>query len=219
MEIKGAVLDLDGTLLDSLDIWDTVAGIYLESIGCRPQENLNEVIRNMSLFQAAGYLRRQYDIPLSQAEITDGIYTQLKKYYRGEVRLKAGVRDLLLYLRQKGIRMCVATAGDRRLAQAALKRCGIFSAFEGIIACDELYTGKNKPEIYEQAMKLLGTRRAETLVFEDALYALQTAKKAGCMTVAVYDCHEMHQNEMQVQSDLYLKDFTHLEELDRMLSA
>lgn len=219
MKIKGTVLDLDGTLLDSLDIWDTVAGIYLESIGRRPQENLNEVIGNMSLFQAAGYLRMQYGIPLSQAEVTDGMYALLKKYYRDEVRLKAGVRDLLFFFQQKGIRMCVATAGDHRLAQAALKRCGIISAFEGIIACDEIHTGKNKPEIFEQAMKLLGTRRAETLVFEDALYALQTAKKAGFMTVAVYDCHEMHQNEMQAQADLYLKDFTHLEDLDRMLSA
>ena len=57
MRIRGAVFDVDGTLLDSMRVWDTIGEDYLRSIGYEPKENLKEVFKNMSLHPAACAIR------------------------------------------------------------------------------------------------------------------------------------------------------------------
>ena len=63
--IKGAIFDLDGTLIDSMFIWDTVGNDFLKFRGIEPQENLAEVFKTFTLEQSAQYYRTHYDIELS----------------------------------------------------------------------------------------------------------------------------------------------------------
>lgn len=83
--------------------------------------------------------------------------------------------------------MCIATASERELVEAALKRLGMESYFEGILTCSELHTGKDTPEIYYKGMALLGTNQEDTLIYEDALHAIETAVQAGFTVIGVYD--------------------------------
>lgn len=219
MRIRGAIFDVDGTLLDSMFIWDTVGETYLRSIGYQPKENLNETFKNMSLHQAARYYQTEYGVTLSIDEIMDGVNAMLERYYRFEVPLKPGVAELLERLRQSGVKLCIATATDRHLVEAALDRCGVLSCFGEIFTCNEVGHGKDEPDIFEAALRFLGTRREETLVFDDALYAVRTAKEAGFPVAAVYDSHERSQAEVRARSDLYLEDLTQLVELQKFLSA
>ena len=219
MRIRGAIFDVDGTLLDSMFIWDTIGETYLRSIGYQPKENLNETFKNMSLHQAARYYQTEYGVTQSIDEIMDGVNAMLERYYRFEVPLKPGVAELLERLRQDGVRLCIATATDRHLVEAALDRCGVLSCFGEIFTCNEVGHGKDEPDIFEAALRSLGTRREETLVFDDALYAVRTAKEAGFPVAAVYDNHERSQAEVRARSDLYLEDLTQLVELQKFLSA
>ncbi len=219
MRIRGAIFDVDGTLLDSMFIWDTIGETYLRSIGYQPKENLNETFKNMSLHQAARYYQTEYGVTRSIDEIMDGVNAMLERYYRFEVPLKPGVAELLERLRQDGVRLCIATATDRHLVEAALDRCGVLSCFGEIFTCNEVGHGKDEPDIFEEALRFLGTRREETLVFDDALYAVRTAKEAGFPVAAVYDSHERSQAEVRARSDLYLEDLTQLVELQKFLSA
>lgn len=219
MRIRGAIFDVDGTLLDSMFIWDTIGETYLRSIGYQPKENLNETFKNMSLHQAARYYQTEYGVTQSIDEIMDGVNAMLERYYRFEVPLKPGVAELLERLRQDGVRRCIATATDRHLVEAALDRCGVLSCFGEIFTCNEVGHGKDEPDIFEEALRFLGTRREETLVFDDALYAVRTAKEAGFPVAAVYDSHERSQAEVRARSDLYLEDLTQLVELQKFLSA
>ena len=219
MRIRGAIFDVDGTLLDSMFIWDTIGETYLRSIGYQPKENLNETFKNMSLHQAACYYQTEYGVTLSIDQIMDGVNAMLERYYRFEVPLKPGVAELLERLRQDGVRLCIATATDRHLVEAALDRCGVLSCFGEIFTCNEVGHGKDEPDIFEVALRFLGTRREETLVFDDALYAVRTAKEAGFPVAAVYDSHERSQAEVRARSDLYLEDLTQLVELQKFLSA
>ena len=199
MRIRGAIFDVDGTLLDSMFIWDTIGETYLRSIGYQPKENLNETFKNMSLHQAARYYQTEYGVTLSIDEIMDGVNAMLERYYRFEVPLKPGVAELLERLRQSGVKLCIATATDRHLVEAALDRCGVLSCFGEIFTCNEVGHGKDEPDIFETALRFLGTRREETLVFDDALYAVRTAKEAGFPVAAVYDSHERSQAEVCAQ--------------------
>ena len=219
MRIRGAIFDVDGTLLDSMFIWDTIGEAYLRSIGYQPKENLNETFKNMSLHQAARYYQTEYGVTLSIDEIMDGVNAMLERYYRFEVPLKPGVAELLERLRQDGVKLCIATATDRHLVEAALERCGVLSCFGEIFTCNEVGHGKDEPDIFEAALRFLGTRREETLVFDDALYAVRTAKEAGFPVAAVYDSHEKAQDQIRMLADVYLEELTQLDKIRKYLPA
>lgn len=219
MRIRGAIFDVDGTLLDSMFIWDTIGEAYLRSIGYQPKENLNETFKNMSLHQAARYYQTEYGVTQSIDEIMEGVNAMLERYYRFEVPLKPGAAELLERLRQNGVKLCIATATDRHLVEAALDRCGVLSCFGEIFTCNEVGHGKDEPDIFEEALRFLGTEKAETVVFDDALYAVRTAKEAGFPVAAVYDSHEKAQDQMRMLADVYLEELTQLDKIRKYLPA
>ena len=206
--LKGAIFDFDGTLFDSMSIWDTAGEVYLRSIGIEPREDLQKVLKIMSILQSATYIREKYVIPLTVEEIMDGINHTVEKYYFHTVQPKEGIITLLEQMEEQGVKMCIATATDRYQVEAALKRCGIESFFSEIFTCTEVGRGKDEPDIFQKAMEYLGTTKANTVVFEDAYYAAKTARADGFITVAVYDPHEENQTELRSISDLFLEDFT-----------
>ena len=211
MKLRGAIFDVDGTLLDSMSIWDTIGAAYLRSIGYEPKENLNEVFKNMSLRQAARYYQTEYGVTRSIDGIIDGVNAILERYYRYEAPLKPGAASLLAQLRENGVRLCIATATDRYLVEAALSRLGVLSCFSGIFTCNEVGSGKDKPRIFEAALRFLGTEKAHTFVFDDALYAIRTAKAAGFPVAAVRDSHEKEQTAIRALADIYLEDLAQFE--------
>lgn len=213
MRMRGAIFDVDGTLLDSMSTWDTIGETYLRSIGYEPKENLNEVFKNMSLRQAACYYQTEYSVTLGIEQIMDEVNAMLERYYRFEVLLKPGAAELLARLRESGVKLCIATATDRYLVEAALERCGVLSCFGEIFTCNEVGHGKDEPDIFEAALRFLGTEKAETVVFDDAFYAVKTAKEAGFPVAAVYDRHEKNSEEIRALADLYLEDLTQLDKL------
>ncbi len=205
--IKGAIFDLDGTLIDSMFIWDTIGEDYLKSFGIEPKENLAEVFKTFTLNQAAKYYRSQYDIKLSVEEIVDGINNMVSEIYRTKVALKPGVSDFLKRLQRSGVKMCVATVTDRPIVEDVLKRLNVREYFSQIFTCAEIGYNKETPEIYRQALKHLETPKTETVVFEDVLHAIKTAKEDGFKVAAVYDSHEPRQKEIKEFSDYYITDF------------
>lgn len=207
MNITGAIFDMDGTLLDSMMIWDSVGIDYLAALGVRARPDLPEKILTMSMPQAAAYFRSDYGVALSEAEIIAGINARIADFYQNSVRAREGVADFLQLLARKGITLCVATATDRPLAEAALRHTGLLDAFSFILTCTET-AGKDRPDIFLKARSLLGTPLEQTLVFEDALYAIRTAKQAGFPVAAVYDASSHRdQAEIQTLADCYLPTF------------
>ncbi|HEX3040105.1 MAG TPA: HAD-IA family hydrolase, partial [Caproiciproducens sp.] len=110
------------------------------------------------------------------------------------------------------VRMCVATATDRGQAEAALKNLGILPYFSFILSCTDAGSGKDRPEIFEQALKRLGTEKDQTVVFEDALHAVMTAKQAGFRVVGVEDFSAGDDVEqIKKTADYYIRDFSECE--------
>ncbi|MDR0490878.1 MAG: HAD family phosphatase [Oscillospiraceae bacterium] len=206
MGIRGAIFDVDGTLLDSMPIWDGVAADYLRSRGCLPSPGLNDELRKLGGHQIPQYFQREYGISETASEIHDAIGKLLEDFYYNTAPLKDGVAQVLESLQNKGVGMCVATATDRHLIEPALQRCGIIGYFGRIFTCSEEKTSKSSPDIYLRAADFLGTSISETLVFEDALYAIRSAKKAGFPIVAVYDkSADDQQDEIESLCDCYVK--------------
>ena len=162
----------------------------------------------LTLEEAAEYYRELYGVTLSVKEIVDGINAMVEQTYRTKVTLKPGIAEYLAWLKENGVRMCVATVTDRYLVEETLDRLGVRHYFSEIFTCAEVGFGKDKPVIYQKALEHLETEKRDTYVFEDMLFALNTAKTDGFPTVGVYDRHEVHQDELKELSDYYVLDFT-----------
>ena len=209
--LKGAIFDFDGTLFDSMFIWDTAGETYLRSIGTEPEKDLQSILKPMSLLQSATYIRDKYAISLTVEEITNGINRTVEDFYFHTVQPKEGVTAFLEQMKKQGVRMCIATATDRYQVEAALKRCDMDFFFSEIFTCTDVGHGKDEPVIFQKAMKHLGTTKADTVVFEDAYHAAKTAKTDGFITVAVFDSHETKQAELHSVSDCFIESFTQAE--------
>ena len=204
--IKGAIFDIDGVLLDSMGIWDDLGARYLRSLDKIPEEGLNKILFSMSMEQGAEYLNEHYGLNKSVKETVDGIGKMLEDYYFYEVLLKPGAKEILEFLKSKNIKMAAATSSPRTHIEKALSRNGLLGYIDKIYTTSEVGVSKHSPDIYNLAADFLKTKSEETLVFEDSLYALKTAKEAGFVTVGVFDEKgESNQAELENQADLYLK--------------
>lgn len=186
-KIASAIFDLDGTLVDSMPMWETVADKYLLANGIEPPKNFWEFFKVMSLRQSAEYMKDKYFPSKSVQEIMDGLNEQTALGYSKEVCLKDGVKEFLEMLKSKNIPCAVATATDRKYVEVCLKRLGIIEYFSVIKTCTEVGEGKDTPKVFDEAALALGATRQASIVFEDAAHAIRTAVKAGYRVCAVYD--------------------------------
>ncbi len=203
------IFDLDGTLFDSMPVWENVAIDYLRSRGIDPDASVREAVRAISIQQACRLFCREYGLTATEAEVIDGVNDLIADFYFHKVTLKPGVTAALLHLKSRGVRMCIATATDRHLVTGGLERTGIAPFFDGIFTCTEAGAGKDRPDIFLKALDFLGAGLEDAMVFEDALYAVRTAKAAGFRVTALYDPAADHQQaEIKRLADAYYLSFT-----------
>lgn len=207
MYLKGAIFDIDGTVLDSIYIWDTVAADYLRSIGIVPKEGLRETIKTMSMNEAAEYLREDYSVTYSENEIALAVNHMIERRYFEEVSPKVDAKEFLADLQAQGVAICAATSTDEYLVKAALERNDMLKYFSKIFTCSQVGKGKTEPDIFDAALLHLGTPKEETIIFEDSLYAIETAKKAGYTVAAIYDRFEPDQDEIKKLANYYFFEY------------
>ncbi|MCQ4022606.1 MULTISPECIES: HAD family phosphatase [unclassified Ruminococcus] len=205
MSIDGIIFDFDGTLYDSMYVWRMAAGKYLLSMSKQPREGLVEDVAAMNIKQAAEYLKENYGIDRTVSEIIDDINRIAQFEYTDKVQPKDGVMQALEEIKSNGIKMCVATTNVTFLVKAAATRCSLDKYFSKYFSGTELGISKDTAQIYELALEHLGTKKENTWVFEDALYAVKTAKRAGFNVAAVYDSEaDKNADEIKDIADVYL---------------
>lgn len=207
--VDAVIFDLDGTLLNSLSAWENSGTNFLRTQGITPPEGLDEQLAKMSLLDGARLLKERFSLPLEPDEILRLTLEPVRRHYFEDIPAKNGVPEVLRILKSQGVKLCVATASDRELAEAALSRLGLLDLFDFILTCDEVGLGKRSSLIYEEALYQLGTAKSRTLVVEDARYALETAKRAGFMTAGVADPHTPAADAQKIreQADYYIEYF------------
>lgn len=207
--LRGAIFDMDGTLLDSMPVWDNAGELFLESLGIEPEPDLSRKLATFSMMEGAVYMKENYNLSMNCDAIIDGVKDIVREYYVKRVPCKPGVREFLEELKRRNIPMTVATATDLDLAEAALERNGIAAYFTKIVTCREAGAGKSEPDVFHLARKEMKTQVKDTWIFEDALHAIQTAKNAGYPVCAIYDeANQSQLGEIQKKSDLFLNEFT-----------
>ena len=190
MKIKGAIFDVDGVILDSMEIWSRIGSKFLDSLKIAHDENIDEFLKTMTIPQAILYLKNEFKINLSECEIKDKIREIINKYYACHVKLKSGVLDFLEVLKKNNVRMCVATANNYDTIKNTFYRLDIKKYFLEIFSCEKMDCDKTSPKIFDMALDFLDLKKNDVVVFEDSLHAIQTVKKANFFVIGMFDKRE-----------------------------
>lgn len=206
-----AIFDLDGTLLDSMELWSSIGTLFLTARGITPPDDLWEHLRANSIPQSAAYFIEAFGVPGTVEEVSAEICDIVRSYYETSIPAKPGVPEYLRRLKEAGVNCCVLTATDKEQVTAALSRLGLLQYFDFILTCTDFGSDKNHPDIFLAAAERLGGTVSDTTVFEDALHAATTAKKAGFRVVGLYEAtFDYHEAQMRALCDVFAASFENL---------
>ncbi len=209
--IQGAIFDLDGTILDSMFIWNDIGYKFLEMKNIQVPPGADKQFTQMSLMQAAEYYIEHFDNTATIESIINDINMLVEGFYFYEVIKKDGIKEFLDFLSNRGIKMCVATATDKYMVEKALERNGLLHYFSEIFTCNSVGAGKDTSVIYDVALEHLGTPKDDTFVFEDAFYAIKTAKAAGYNVVGIKDVSEPEVVEnIKPYCNIFINDYSEI---------
>lgn len=206
-KIKGIIFDMDGTLLDSMPEWKRAAENFLARYGIVPDAEIYDFFMTHPVFEVGEYLKHRFALHGTAKELAEEINAAVEDAYIHNIQPKPHVLQMLEFLKSKGVKMAVATASDRHLAQAVFRRTGILPYLDGIVTCSDVGRGKSHPDVYYAAAELLGIEKENTAVMEDALYAAVTAAKAGFFVIGVKeDTMSGDEPELKETVHLYIED-------------
>ena len=208
-EIRAVIFDLDGTLVDSMWMWKSIDIEYLGRYGIQMPEDLQQSIEGMSFSETAIYFKERFGLKDSLDQIKGDWNEMAWDKYMHEVPLKAGVRELLAYLKQDHIAMGIATSNSRELVDLVVEKLGIKEYFSSIRTSCEVSKGKPSPDIYLLVAEDLGVEPVHCLVFEDVLQGIMAGKNAGMKVCAVHDEHSAKELKEKIElSDYYVEAMT-----------
>lgn len=215
-EFKGAIFDMDGTLLDSMRYWRLGAIEYLLAHQLPVPDEIYPTLFYKStmrhLKQALEGMGHTFDGEAIWLEVC----ARMRGHYLEDISPKPLVREYLEKLKGAGVRMCVATASPKDYACAALARHGLHGYFEFITDESGMGTTKKDEAFFHRLADRLGVPLADCVMFEDALYSIKTAKSAGMRVCAIEDeSMRLDREEIVCLADRYVTGYGELLSYER----
>ena len=210
-DFEGAIFDLDGTLLDSLWVWDEVDKNFLGRRGIDVPNDYMDIINPMSVMQTAEYTIERFSLSDTPQDLIKEWNMLALKEYKSNVNMKPGAHEYLHNLKKQGIKLGIATASDPEIYVPALKNLGIYDLFDAITHADEVSRGKDFPDIYLLTAQKLGIAPEKCVVFEDIFSGINSAKSAGFYTIGVHEEYSKKDTDKIIRTaDMYILSFDEL---------
>lgn len=185
-----SIFDVDGTILESMEVWNTLASQYVQSLGMVPEKNLDEIVSDMSLEQSATYLKNHYKINKQEERIISEVLNFISDFYEYEVNLMPGFKEFISHYDSINV---IGTSCDEELVKIALNRLAVLNYFEDIITCSKVNKSKNDPDFYLACAQVLKQRPEDIVVFEDADYCIDVARKVGFKVIKIKDWRDLNE--------------------------
>ena len=206
-QYKGAIFDLDGTLADSLNIWEKIDIDFLAKRGIAVPDDYMHAIAHLGSYKTATYTINRFSLSDTPEELISEWVEMAAEAYK-EVPLKAGALDFLKYLKKNNIKICIATATEISLVKIFLKSKNIDGYIDHIVTLSDVGIPKEFPDIYNRCAELMELSAKECMVFEDLYMAVKGAKSGGYYVVGIYDYYSRKDKEaIQNICDKFIYDF------------
>ncbi|MCM8709498.1 HAD family phosphatase [Clostridium sp. SYSU_GA19001] len=209
--IKAAIFDLDGTLIDSMYVWEKIDLDFLKARNLEVPEGLNDAVTHLNFIDTAKYFKKRFNLTEEIEAIMDEWNTMAYYEYANNIKLKPGAEEYLSFLKSKGIKLAIASSNLKSLIEIVLKNNKVYDYFENITTTLETERGKNFPDVYLLTAKKLQVRPEQCIVFEDIIAAVLGAKAAGMKVVGVYDKASHYQaDEISANADYFIYNYEDL---------
>lgn len=211
-DFDAAIFDMDGTIMDSLGIWEKIDYEFLEKKrGIKVPEDYVHAIAAMSFAEIADYTKGRFNLSDTPQELMQEWTDMAIHEYSHNILLKPHVREYISYLKHHGKKIALCTSSPEYFFKPALRNNGIYDEFDAFANTCEAGIGKNHPKVYLLAAEKLGVRADRCLVFEDVISAARTAKKAGMIVCGVYDERSsQYMSQLREVCDMYINGFDEL---------
>lgn len=214
--IKAIFFDLDGTLLNSLKVWEKVDECFLHRRNIEVPRDYQEALLHLRFFEAAEYTIERFKLNETKEAIMDEWMMEAKRFYQEEVSLKKGAKEFIQWLKEKNYQLGIITSCHQELFEPCLKKHGIWEYFDCIVEANQVHLSKKEKEIYQYALKQVGLKGEECLFFDDVTSSIQAASSVKMNTIAVCDPHSY--DEQVKEWTLYeIEDFSNLSDLEAII--
>lgn len=188
MNFQAVVFDMDGVIFDSeakvVECWQVVADKYgipdIED-ACRHCLGINRDATRAYMLEAYG---QDFPYDAYKREMSDLFH---KRYGDGRLPVKAGVREILSWIKEHGIKIALASSTRRAIVEAELKAAGLYDYFDKVICGDMVEKSKPAPDIFLKACNELGVRPCDAYAIEDSYNGVRSAQSAGLKCIMVPD--------------------------------
>ncbi len=209
--IDAVIFDMDGSLVDSMWMWQAIDIEYLGRYGIALPEDLQSQIEGMSFRETALYFKEHFPIPESLEEIMEEWNRMAWDKYMYEVPLKKGIPEFLAGCRSSNIKLGIATSNSRVLVENVAKVHNLRDYFSCIMTGSDVKRGKPNPDIYLAVAEELGVAPERCLVFEDIVAGILAGKNACMRVCAVEDEYSSSSRNLKKElADYYIEDYTGL---------
>lgn len=205
-KFKAAIFDMDGTLLDSMYVWRNIARACLVRNNITITEAMECKLKTMGIARVIALINDDFKLNIAPEKLREDIFAILADHYREKSVFKPGALDLLKNLQKRNVATVVLSATPEKLVHLALGKLDALQYFShGILSCASINYTKFQAEAFFTAAEHLQVSPDEVMVFEDAWYAANTAKKAGFTLGVIADEYELKTAEIRSLADFYVK--------------
>jgi HAD superfamily hydrolase (TIGR01509 family) len=208
--IDAVVLDLDGLLLDTEQLWDEVRETLARERGGEWSERAQSDMMGMSSPEWSRYMHDMVGLAESPDEIAEEVVRRMAERYREHLPLLPGAREAVERLAPRWP-LGLASSSNRPLIDLALEIGGLAPFFSATVSSEEVERGKPAPDVYLEAARQLGVDPARAAAVEDSRSGIRSAHAAGMRVIAIPNAHYPPDAETLELADSVLSS---LEELD-----
>ena len=193
--MKAAIFDMDGTLIDSMGEWRKLNSSFVREHGIELTPEQEKDLLSMSGMMVVNYIRETFGIEAEFNTLLERSTRLMEPAYLAGVPLKPGAGDYLKRLRARGVKCVLCTATPSRLAMIALNRMNLVTDLDFIFSTDMTGGSKGDPAFFDRLCALIGEKKEDCVMFEDALYAMQGARAAGLGVIGITDATNVPDRE------------------------